>query len=293
MGTPNSWFFIIFPMRFWGQVEPDHGPRPRELIHLSSQSPSNLTSRPKNWSHGAVSHGCVWKWTTNIYIYPQALFFEGNWWLANWMIATHLNLGGCPFSDTCEFPRTQHWPDRIHVGILLGSFSKIVTIVLENLLYFFVGKCITEGMGNRGVIHKAGSFWIWLPKLRSKPHWNWNGMQILANVGLSRMNLPFGDSLYHPFVVIWELVYAWVCHSTQIGIFFSSWNPFSTRGSRTCWDHFLIELWWSAKLSGLTTREYMALYPPKKYPQVDINRPLRNISIHFWGNMLAFHVWSI
>jgi hypothetical protein len=43
-------------------------------------------------------------------------------------------------------------------GILLGSFSKIVTIVLENLLYFFVGKCITEDMGNRGVIHKAGSF---------------------------------------------------------------------------------------------------------------------------------------
>lgn len=118
-------------------------------------------------------------------------------------------------------------------------------------------------MGNRGVIHKAGSFWIWLPKLRPKPHWNWNGMQILANVGHSRMNLPFGDSLYHPFVVIWELVYAWVYHSTQIGIFFSSWNPFSTWGSRTCWDHFLIELWWSAKLSGLTTREYMALYPPK------------------------------
>ena len=214
-----------------------------------------------------------------IYIYTPRPFFEGNWCLANWMIATHLNLGGCPFSDTCEFPRTQHWPDRIHVGILLGSFSKIVTIVLENLLYFFVGKCITEGMGNRGVIHKAGSFWIWLPKLRSKPHWNWNGMQILANVGLSRMNLPFGDSLYHPFVVIWELVYAWVCHSTQIGIFFSSWNPFSTRGSRTCWDHFLIELWWSAKLSGLTTREYMALYPPKKYPVYFMLTPPNSVSM--------------
>ena len=134
----------------------------------------------------------------------------------------------------------------------------------------FFGTGNTEDMGNRGVMHKAGSF----ERVQPKTPLNRNGMLILAYVGNPIMSVPSGDSSCHPFVLIWGLACAWVYHNIQIRIFLASWPPFSTRGSRTCWDHFLIIFWWSAKLS----REHMALHPPKHTPflsSLPMIRPFR------------------
>ena len=33
------------------------------------------------------------------------------------------------------------------------------------------------------------------------------------NAGNPKINLPYGDGSYHPFIMIWGIVYQWACHN--------------------------------------------------------------------------------
>lgn len=101
----------------------------------------------KTGAMGGVSHGCVWKYTINIYIYafiPPGHFFLGKLMISQLDDSNAFDLRGLPIFWHTRIPMDSTLTGRdscgLHItgkyGILLGSFSKVATIVLADLLWF-------------------------------------------------------------------------------------------------------------------------------------------------------------
>ena len=115
-----------------------------------------------------------------------------------------------PLENSIDFPWIFHCQHHSHW--CHPPFPNCVVPVFSERLFFVFGS-VDKLMWYTG-LHRLGR--VWAPCIQGFFHGFSTLCSMLNHVGNPTIDLPFADGLYHPFTVIFGIIYHWVYHITWL-----------------------------------------------------------------------------